>query len=231
MSDYQLFIVMKKIKKVHPLAIRWFHWFNFPILFLMIWSGLLIYWANEAYGIGFGDWKFHLFPDWLYTFLDIPFRLAEGMSLHFFFMWFFMINGVLYVVYTIFSGEWRYLFPDKNSFKEAFLVTLHDLGLRKQEPPKVKYNGAQKIAYTSIIVMGLGSLLTGLAIYKPIQFSWLTWIFGGYEWARWVHFWLTMGYLIFFVIHVAQVIRAGWGNFQSMITGRIIVEDGEVSSR
>ncbi len=215
---------MKKIKKIHPLAIRWFHWFNFPILFLMIWSGLLIYWANEAYGIGFGDWKIHLFPKWFYEFLGIPLRLAEGMSLHFFFMWFFMINGVLYAAYTIFSGEWRYLFPDKNSFKEAFLVTLHDLGLRKEEPPKVKYNGAQKIAYTSVLVMGLGSLLTGLAIYKPIQFSWLMWLFGGYEWARWVHFWLTMGYLVFFVIHVAQVIRAGWGNFQSMITGRTIVE-------
>lgn len=215
---------MKKIKKVHPLAIRWFHWFNFPILFLMIWSGLLIYWANDIYKIGFGEYAISLFPKWFYEFLGIPFRLAEGMSLHFFFMWFFMINGVLYVGYTIISGEWRYLLPDKNSLKEAFLVTLHDLGLGKEEPPKVKYNGAQKIAYTSIIVMGFGSLLTGLAIYKPIQFSWLAWLFGGYEWARWVHFWLTIAYLVFFVIHIAQVIRTGWSNFQAMITGRTIVE-------
>lgn len=215
---------MKKIKKVHPLAIRWFHWFNFPILFLMIWSGLLIYWANDIFKIGFGEYSVGLFPQWFYEFLGIPYRLAEGMSLHFFFMWFFMINGVFYVAYTIFSGEWRYLIPDRNSFKEAFLVTLHDLGLRKEEPPKVKYNGAQKIAYTLVIIMGLGSLLTGLAIYKPIQFSWLTWLFGGYEWARWVHFWLTMGFLMFFVVHVAQVVRAGWGNFQSIITGRKIVD-------
>ena len=215
---------MKKIKKVHPLAIRWFHWFNFPILFLMIWSGLLIYWANDIFKIGFGEYSISLFPKWFYEFLGIPQRLAEGMSLHFFFMWFFMINGVLYVGYTIFSGEWRYLIPDKNSFKEAFLVVLHDLGIRKEAPPQVKYNGAQKIAYTSIIVMGLGSLLTGLAIYKPIQFSWLAWLFGGYEWARWVHFWLTIGFLVFFVIHIAQVIRAGWGDFQAMITGRKIVE-------
>ena len=220
---------MKKIKKVHPLAIRWFHWFNFPILFLMIWSGLLIYWSNSVYGIGFGNWRIDLFPAWFYEFLGVPFRLAEGMALHFFFMWFFIINGILYVAYTIFSGEWRYLFPDKNSFKESFQVVLHDLHLSDKEPPKTKYNGAQKIAYTMIIVMGLGSLLTGLAIYKPIQFSWLAWLFGGYDWARWVHFWLTMGYLIFFVIHVVQVALAGWSNFQSMITGRTIVDAEKVN--
>ena len=220
---------MKKIKKVHPLAIRWFHWFNFPILFLMIWSGLLIYWANSVYGIGFGSWRIDLFPTWFYEFLGVPFRLAEGMALHFFFMWFFIINGVLYVAYTIFSGEWRYLFPDKNSFKEAFQTVLHDLHLSDKKPPQVKYNGAQKIAYTMIIVMGLGSLLTGLAIYKPIQFSWLAWLFGGYDWARWVHFWLTIGYLVFFVIHVVQVALAGWGNFQSMITGRTIADAEKIN--
>ncbi len=215
---------MKKIKKKHPLAIRWFHWFNFPILFLMIWSGLLIYWANDIYKIGVGDWAIKLFPQWLYDFLGVPQRLAEGMSLHFFFMWFFIINGILYVGYTLVSGEWRYLFPDKNSFKEAFQVVLHDLHISKYMPPQIKYNGAQKIAYTSIIVMGLGSFLTGLAIYKPIQFSWLTWLLGGYEWARWEHFWLTIGYLMFFVIHIMQVILAGWNNFQSIVTGRELVE-------
>ncbi|HJY07243.1 MAG TPA: hypothetical protein VJ323_13070, partial [Bryobacteraceae bacterium] len=61
--------------------------------------------------------------------------------------------------------------------------------------------------------------LTGLAIYKPIQLAWLTGLFGGYEFARLIHFSLTIGYLLFFLVHVAQVIRAGWRNFQSMITG------------
>ncbi len=188
----------------------------------------MIYWANAVYGIGWGDWRIGLFPKWFYETLGIPFRLAEGMSLHFFFMWFFAVNGVLYVAYTIISGEWRYLLPDKNSFKEAFQVVLHDLHLSKKEPPKIKYNAAQKIAYTTIIIMGLGSLLTGIAIYKPIQFSWLAWLFGGYEWSRWIHFWLTMGYLIFFVVHVAQVAKAGWGNFQAMVTGRELVDANKV---
>jgi len=67
--------------------------------------------------------------------------------------------------------------------------------------------------------MGLGSVLTGLAIYKPIQFGWLCALFGGYEFARIIHFTLTIGYCLFFIIHILQVIRAGWSNFRSMVTG------------
>jgi thiosulfate reductase cytochrome b subunit len=67
--------------------------------------------------------------------------------------------------------------------------------------------------------MGLGSLLTGLAIYKPVQFSWLAALFSGYQMARWFHFWLTVGYIAFFVVHVAQVIKTGWNNFRAMIIG------------
>ena len=68
-------------------------------------------------------------------------------------------------------------------------------------------------------MMGVGSLLTGLAIYKPVQFAWLTSLLGGYEWARFEHFWLTIGYVLFFLVHVAQVIKAGWNNFRAMVTG------------
>jgi len=216
---------MKQLKEKHPLAIRWFHWINFPVLMLMIWSGLLIYWANDIYRIKWGrKTLFHFFPDSFYKALHVPFRLAEGMSLHFVFMWLFVINGVLYVAYTFISGEWRYLLPNRHSFREAWLVTLHDLGLRKMEPPVRKYNGAQRIAYTAVLLMGIGSLLTGLAIYKPTQLAWLTQLLGGYESARLQHFILTIGYVLFFVVHVAQVIRAGWNNFRSMIAGFEVVD-------
>ncbi|MBA3784229.1 MAG: cytochrome b/b6 domain-containing protein [Acidobacteria bacterium] len=211
---------MKRLEKKHPLAIRWLHWINFPLLFLMIWSGLLIYWANAVYGIKIGSYElFHFFPAWFYDALGIPFRLADGLQLHFFLMWFFIINGVLYVLYTIFSGEWRALLPVPSSFKRALQVTLYDFKLSKYHPPQGKYNDAQRIAYTSAILMGIGSTLTGLAIYKPTQLAWLTTIFGGYEWARWAHFWLTVLFVLFFVVHVAQVVKAGWNNFRSMITG------------
>ena len=211
---------MKKIVKKHPLAIRWFHWINFPVLAVMIWSGLLIYWANGVYRIGFGDTTLlKFFPDSFYKALKVPYRLSEGMAYHFLFMWLFFLNGIAYVLYTAISGEWRLLMPNRHSFKEAWQVLLHDLHIRKTKPPQGKYNAAQRIAYTAIIFMGMGSILTGLAIYKPVQLEWLCTILGGYKLARILHFALTIGYVLFFLIHIIQVILAGWNNFRAMVTG------------
>lgn len=211
---------MKRIITKHPLAVRWFHWINFPVLGVMVWSGLLIYWANDVYAVKVGGQQLiKFFPKSFYEALHVPFHLAEGMAYHFLFMWLFFINGLLYVLYTVFSGEWKYLLPGKKSFKEAWLVVLHDLHIRKGLPPQAKYNAAQRIAYTTIILMGLGSIITGLAIYKPVQFGGLTWLCGGYEAARIEHFALTIGYCLFFIVHLVQVILAGWKNFRSMVTG------------
>ena len=186
----------------------------------MLWSGLLIYWANDVYRIGFDDnTLLKFFPDSFYTLLNIPFHLADGMAYHFAFMWLFSLNGIFYVSYTIISGEWKYLIPNRNSLKEAWQVVLYDLHISKYKPPQVKYNAAQKIAYTSIIIMGSGSLITGLSIYKPIQFGWLTEIIGGYEAARIEHFVLAIGYVLFILIHVFQVIKTGWNNFSGMVRG------------
>lgn len=230
-----------RIEKKHPLAIRWFHWVNFPVLMMMIWSGLLIYWANDVYRISWSNHTlFKFFPSGFYhpgapdvlpegvrdpALYHLDFRLAEGMAWHFAFMWLFAINGLLYVSYTALSGEWRYLLPNRHSFREAIQVVLHDLHIRKDPLPRRKFNGAQQFAYTSVILMGAGSLLTGLAIYKPTQFAWLTALAGGYESARFIHFWLTIGYCLFFVVHITQVVRAGWNNFRAMITGHEIVEE------
>jgi len=221
---------VKRLEAKHPAAIRWLHWINFPLLAIMIWSGVLIYWANDVYRIGIGSFTlFHFFPDAVYSGLHINNRLAEGMAWHFTFMWLFAINGVVYVIYTAVSGEWRYLVPNATSFREAIQVTLYDLHLSKVKPPPRKFNGAQQIAYTSIILMGFGSLVTGLAIWRPVQFGWLTALLGGYQAARVEHFLLAAGYVLFLAVHIAQVIRAGWNNMRSMITGYEVVSAEEVT--
>jgi thiosulfate reductase cytochrome b subunit len=210
----------KTIIKKHPLAIRWFHWINFPVLAVMIWSGMLIYWANDVYRVGWGNTTvLKFFPDSFNKALNIPYRLAEGMNLHFLFMWLFAINGCIYILYLLFSKEYKFIFPNKKSFKEAWLVLLHDLHIKRGLPPQKKYNAAQRIAYTAVIFMGLGSLVTGLAIYKPVQLNWLCKILGGYEWARAEHFILTILFCVFFLVHLIQVALAGWNNFAAMVRG------------
>ena len=218
-----------RLDRKHPLAIRWMHWVNFPVLFLMIWSGLLIYWndsdnayqhAHAVYRVGIGSWTlFRFFPEWFYKLLHVPYHVTQGLGNHFFFMWIFAFNGLAWVLYTWLSGEWRFILPEKRSLRDAVQVTLVDLHLRKGLPPQTKYNGGQRIAYTSMAVFGAGSVLTGLAIYKPTQLHWLTTLFGGYEMARWFHFLLTLGFLGFFAVHIAQVTLAGWNNFRSMVSG------------
>ena len=218
---------MSRLEKKHPLAIRWFHWINFPLLALMIWSGVLIYWAYPAYRIGIGDFtlvKMNL-DQTTWRALKVNNRLAEGMALHFFFMWLFVGNGVAYVAYTLFSGEWRELLPNRHTLRDAWNVVLHDLRIRKGPLPRTKFNGAQKLAYTGVVLMGIGSVLSGLAIYRPVQLSWLTAMFGGYPAARFVHFWLTVGYVVFFIVHIAQVVRAGWNNFRAMVIGVEVVDE------
>jgi thiosulfate reductase cytochrome b subunit len=204
----------------HPRAIRWLHWINFPLLFVMIWSGLRIYWAEDVYAFGIGSWQwFAFFPEAIYENLDLERRLARGMAFHFTFGWLFVINGLIYTIYLAASGEWRHILPDRRTPKEAKDVVLHDLHVKKEAPPQGLYNAAQRMAYTIVLVMAAIIVASGFAIYKPSQLYPLPLLFGGYQGARLIHFSMTIGLLLFFLVHVVQVIRAGWNNFRAMVTG------------
>jgi thiosulfate reductase cytochrome b subunit len=86
-------------------------------------------------------------------------------------------------------------------------------------PPTQVYNPLQKLAYTSAIVLGVLSVLTGFAVWKPVQFSWLAWLLGGFHLARVWHF-VVMWAIVFFLLgHLVMVVVHGWNNFMSMLTG------------
>lgn len=169
------------IKEKQPVIIRWVHWLNLPLLFIMIGSGIRIYWAEQAYG---------KIPDTVVENLDISYHLADGMGWHFFIMWPFMINGLIYIIALLSQKHWN-----------------------------TSYSKVQKISYTVIIIIGIGSVLSGLAIYKPVQLGWLVSLMGGYANSRLIHFILMISIVIFSVVHVLQVVRHGWNNFRSMIAG------------
>ena len=75
----------------------------------------------------------------------MPYYVTQGLGYHFFFIWIFALNGLIYVLYTWLSGEWRFLLPRRRSLQDAIQVILVDLHLRKGLPPQTKYNGAQRM--------------------------------------------------------------------------------------
>lgn len=209
-------------QKKHSLALRWMHWINFPVLMVMMYSGMRIYWSDlrEPYAFGIGGWQIiEFWPDSVNSGLQLERKLAKGIAFHLNFGWFFVINGLAYMFFLSRKGEWRHIVPDLQAIKDARKTVAHDLHLSKDKPVQGKYNPAQQITYSIVIVMAALLVLSGFAIYKPGQLSWLEAAFGGYDYARFVHFTVTILLMLFFLVHILQVVRAGWANFASMVTG------------
>jgi thiosulfate reductase cytochrome b subunit len=207
-----------KVREKHTLPLRLVHWLNVPFLGLMIWSGWLIYWANDIYTPVF-------FPKWFYEFFDIPQRLAEGLAIHFFVAWLFIINGLIYLTWFVNSGHWREVLPSLTTFRLAWPTLLYDFGIKKTAPPQGQFNAMQRITYSGILVLAILGVLSGFAIFKPVQLSWLAAGFGGYNGARLVHFVVMIALCIFVFVHIVQVIRAGWNNFRAMVAGFEVERD------
>jgi thiosulfate reductase cytochrome b subunit len=214
-----------EIREKHSLAIRWLHWINFPLLTILLWSGLLIYWANDTHEIHIFDYVIHFFPDGFYKALHVPFLLADGLQFHLTFSWLFTINGFFYVLYLALRGGWRDIVPRRGALRDAIYVLLHDLHLRKTAPVSDGYNAAQRIAYSVVVLMGFLAVATGLAIAKSARFGFLTSLFGGYRTAKLIHFVLALSFVAFFAVHVVQVLLAGWNNFRSMIVGSELIRN------
>lgn len=209
-------------KKKHSLALRWMHWLNFPLLMIMMYSGMRIYLSDGAnpYVIGIGGWEiFEFWPDKVDTGLQLRGKLAKGIAFHLVFGWFFVINGVIYALWLSYKGQWRHIVPDLQGLKDARKTVAHDLHLSKTKPVQGKYNPMQQLTYSAVLVIAFLLVASGFAIYKPGQLALLEAAFGGYDYARLVHFSMTVLLLGFFFIHILQVVRAGWRNFASMVTG------------
>lgn len=200
----------------HPRWVRISHWLNVPALALMVWSGILIYWANDAYA--------PFFPEWFYETFRIDHRLAEGMAIHFAAGWVFVLNSIFYLGGTLFTRHRREILPRGQTWREIGPTLLHDFRRWRgiAPAPGEKYNPAQRLAYTGAGLLLLTEVLTGFAIYKPVQLSWLLAPFGGYEGARLVHFVVMLALVAFTLVHVLQVIRAGAARFRAMVTGEEI---------
>ena len=191
-----------------PLPIRLMHWINIPLLVIMAGSGLQIFVAYPYLGprgakFGWYPLQGVAPPSWM----RLGGWLAGARHLHFAVAWFLILNGALYLLYLLVSGEWRRraFLPMRDAANAAAMVGYY-LRIRKTPPPEDFYNGLQRLAYTSAIVFGIVVVLSGLAIYKPVQLHWLTALFGGYDGARAVHLGALVLLVAFAATHLVLVL-------------------------
>jgi thiosulfate reductase cytochrome b subunit len=157
-----------------------------------------------------------VFPEWA----RLGGWLAGGINWHFFLMWPLMVVGLVYLGYLAISGEWRKLVFRPRDLKPAVEMQRYYLRLRKEHPPQGKHNALQKLAYTLIVLLGVLSVLTGWAVYKPVQLWWLTAAFGGFQAARYWHFWAVWLFVGFTILHVILVFVVDPASLRAMVRGK-----------
>jgi len=194
----------RKGRRAQPAAIRLAHWINIPLLVIMAGSGLQILAAYPALGPRGGQYSWYPFqndapPSWL----RIGGWLAGARHWHFALAWFLILNGLIYVIYMLASGEWRRrIFIPTRDTSNALAMLGYYLRIRKTAPRADFYNGLQRLAYTSAIIYGIVVVLSGIAIYKPVQLYWITAAFGGYDIARVVHLGCLVLLALFTAMHL-----------------------------
>ncbi len=177
-------------KPLHPLPLRIMHWINAVAIFIMIGSGWRIYNDDVIFG-----WLH--FPD----FLVIGKWAQYGLQWHFFGMWIFVLNGLVYLTYGIVTGRFRQkLFPI--SLHEIITTVSDALHLRLSHEDLTVYNAVQKILYLGVILVGILIVMTGLCLWKPVQFSELAALFGNFQVIRVIHFLCMAAIVAFVAVHI-----------------------------
>lgn len=204
----------------HHWIVRLTHWASVLLLAGLIASGLQIYEAYARFGNRDGPFlpspfdDTH-FPQWS----RLGGWLAGALNWHFALMWPLVTVGLLYLGYLVQSGEWRALLFRPRDVPGAIAMAKYYLRLRHEHPPQGKHNPLQKLAYTSVYLLGVLAVLTGLSIYKPTQLGWLTALFGGFQAARYWHFWVVWIFVAFTITHVILVFAVDPASLRAMITG------------
>jgi thiosulfate reductase cytochrome b subunit len=193
-------------KVIQPAWVRVVHWINAVAMVLMIMSGWQVYNASPLFNFKFaheitlGGW------------------LGGALLWHFAAMWLLMVNGLVYLALGFATGRFRKkLLPITP--QGVISDTKAALTGRLSHDDLTTYNYVQKLLYAGIIVVGIVIVLSGLSIWKPVQLQWLTALFGGYDVARYVHFFCMAAIVAFLVVHVVLAVLVP-KSLRAMIIGR-----------
>ena len=202
--------------RLHPLPVRIMHWVNAAAMIIMIMSGWKIYNDEVIFG-----WLH--FPDAI----TLGMWAQHGLQWHFFGMWILVLNGLAYLSYGLISGRFRAkLFPI--SLRDLIASIRDALTLRLKHDDLTHYNAVQKLLYVGIILVGIVTVLSGLSIWKPVQFSELAALFYDFQTARLVHFLCMAAIVLFLVVHVTLALLVP-RSLVAMVTGGPVVADDEAA--
>jgi thiosulfate reductase cytochrome b subunit len=191
---------------IHPVWVRIAHWINAVAILVMIGSGWQIYDASPLFNFNFP--KSIALGQWL----------GGALLWHFAAMWALVINGIIYVSLGIITGRFRRkLLPIYPS--DVIADVKAALTFKLAHDDLSHYNAVQKLLYTGVILCGVLIVLSGLSIWKPVQFQELTALFGGYDFARYVHFFAMAAIVGFLAVHVALALLVP-KSLRAMVTGK-----------
>lgn len=181
------------------------HWVNAFAIVCMIMSGWMIYDASPLFDFRFPAWA--TLGGWL----------AGAIAWHLAFMWLLVGNGLVYVIYGVLTRHFRRsLLP---LWPRQILRDVGDAARFRLEHRVGEYNAVQRLAYVGVLTLGVLATASGLALWKPVQLQALTALFGGYEFARRVHFAVMAGIVGFILLHLTLVLLVP-RTLPGMITGR-----------
>jgi len=191
---------------IHPVWVRASHWINALAILVMIGSGWQIYNASPLFKFEFS--KHIALGNWL----------AGALLWHFAVMWVLVINGIVYVTLGLATGRFRRkLLPIYPS--EVLADAKAALTFKLAHDDLMHYNAVQKVLYAGVILCGILIVLSGLSIWKPVQFQELTALFGGYDVARYVHFVAMSAIVGFLSVHMALALLVP-KSLRAMVAGR-----------
>ena len=206
---------MRPDRLEHPAVVRVCHWAFALALLVLIGSGLEVFAAFPSFGEKLPHSELVAPP----SIVRIGGWLGGALQWHFTFAWLLTAAMLVYISYQIVSGRAGQVLLARRDVRGVWPMVRHYFLCGPRPVVTETYNPLQKLAFSVALLLIVVGLVTGFALYKPVQLSWLVSALGGFRLTRVWHFAAMCGLLVFIPGHLVMVALYGWRNFASMWIG------------